>query len=59
MGGNLHEYRNGLIERIGLYKLQELDQIVAISKRTGFKHDRFNLISVILTYREKLKTMGN
>ncbi len=42
--GNLIEYRKGLIQRIGNTRVEELDRIVAQFKKTGYKHDRLNLI---------------
>ena len=50
LSGNLLEYRKNLIKKIGIAEVEKLDQIVARVKRTGYKHDRFKLIEIILKY---------
>ena len=48
---NLHKYRKNLILKIGNERVEKLDEIVARFKHTGYKHDRFNLISIIEQYK--------
>jgi len=55
--GNLIEYRKNLLRRIGEERLAALDTIAASGKQNHFKWDRFYLIEVIETYKQKLKTM--
>ena len=50
--GNLLEYRKNLINKIGLERVEELDRLASISKRTIFKWDRFALIEVIEKYKK-------
>ena len=54
-GGNLLEYRKNLIKKIGIERVEKLDLIADQSKRNSFKWDRFYLIEVIETYKNKLK----
>jgi len=49
--GNQIEYRKGLIERIGGDRVEMLDTIAGVYKRTGYKHDRFRLIEIIQKYK--------
>ena len=51
LSGNLNEYRKNLIKKIGIEDVEKLDQVVAQVKRTGYKHDRFALIEIILKYK--------
>jgi 5-methylcytosine-specific restriction endonuclease McrA len=51
LSGNLNEYRKRLIERIGKERVERLDEIAAIAKQTGYKHNRFFLIGIILKYK--------
>jgi len=51
LSGNLVEYRKRLEQKIGHERLQQLDELAAYHKRTVFKHDKFFLISVILSYQ--------
>jgi len=53
--GNLIEYRINLIKKIGEDAVLDLEKRAALYKRNGFKHDRFRLIEVIETYKEKCK----
>ncbi len=54
-GGNLLEYRKRLINKIGIERVEQLDQTVAQSKRTIHKWCRFYLVEVIETYKQKSK----
>lgn len=56
-GGNENEYRRNLIKKIGQERLDQLDLISAQSKRQSYKWDRFYLIEVIETYKEKCKEL--
>ena len=49
--GNSIEYRKGLIERIGGVRVEMLDTIAGVYKRTGYKHDRIRLIEIIQKYK--------
>lgn len=51
LSGNLNEYRKRLIEKIGLQRVERLDFLAASYKRTGYKQDRFFLISIIENYK--------
>ena len=55
--GNLLEYRKNLIKKIGIERVEALDQIAAQSKRTSFKWDRFTLIEIIEKYKFKIKNL--
>lgn len=46
--GNLIEYRAGLVKRIGLKRLENLDNL---AKLRGYKYDRFFLIEIIENYK--------
>jgi len=48
---NLLEYHKNLIKKIGADKVIELDMLAALSKRTAFKWDRFELIEIIEKYK--------
>ena len=50
--GNLLDYRKNLINKIGLERVEELDRLGSISKRTLFKWDRLALIEVIEKYKK-------
>lgn len=52
-GGNLNNYREGLIKKIGLERV-EMVEMLAKSTRVD-KKDRFNLIWIIETYKQKIK----
>lgn len=52
---NLIEYRKRITQRITENELKELDFEVSKYKQTGYKWDRFYLIEVIETYKEKIK----
>ena len=49
--GNLIEYRIYLIKKIGISKVEELELLAAQFKHTGFKWDRYSLISIIMKYK--------
>lgn len=51
LSGNLLEYRKGLIERIGLERVEGLDMLADAYKREGYKHQRFSLIEKIEQYK--------
>ena len=51
LSGNLIEYRKGLLKRIGLERLQRLDETTAYFKVHGYKHDRLNLIQKIEQFK--------
>lgn len=48
--GNLIMYRRGLVERIGEERVKQLDIIADNYKRTGYKWDRWFLVSIIEKY---------
>lgn len=52
-GGNLLEYRKNLIRKIGMDRVETLDDIAAQSKRQSYKWDRFFLIEIIEKYKSK------
>lgn len=54
---NAIEYHKNLIKKIGLERVQKLDEIVGIAKRNGFKQDRFFLIEIIEKYKMKVQKM--
>ena len=56
-GGNLLEYRVNLIKKIGLERVEALDLLVAQSKQSNYKWDKFFLIEIIEKYKKinKLK----
>lgn len=56
-GGNENEYRRNLIKKIGQERVDNLDLISAQSKRQSYKWDRFYLIEVIETYKQKVKEL--
>jgi len=49
-GGNLLEYRKNLIEKIGIERVEKLDELAANKKR--FKWDRIFLIEIIEKYKK-------
>tara|TARA_B100001093_G_scaffold502624_1_gene555876 strand:+ start:622 stop:1014 length:393 start_codon:yes stop_codon:yes gene_type:complete len=51
LSGNLIPYRQNLIEKIGQERFDQLELLVNISKKTGFKWDRFSLIDIINKYK--------
>lgn len=58
-GANLLEYRKNLIKKIGIERVEKLDLIADISKRTSYKWDRFYLIEIIEKYKLINKKNGN
>ena len=52
LSANLLPYRENLIEKIGIEKFDALTLKVKISKRTGYKWDKFFLIEINEKYRE-------
>lgn len=57
LAGNLIEYRKRITQRISEDELKSLDFEVSRYKQTGYKWDRFYLIEVIDTYKEKIKDL--
>lgn len=55
--GNLLEYRKNLIKKIGIERVEKLDQIAEESKSIRFKWNRFEVIEIIETYKLKLKNL--
>ena len=55
LSGNLIEYRKGLIERIGIERLEQLDSIAKIEKKFTFDE----LKELIYIYKEKIKELKN
>ncbi len=51
--GNLAEYKENLLEKIGKERMQKLQQRVSDAKRNGWKWDRFYLIEIIENYKNK------
>lgn len=47
--GNIHKYRVGLIKRIGLERVEELDRLSTLK---GFKWNRWELIAIIEKYKQ-------
>ena len=54
--GNQAGYRMGLINKIGL---EEVEAVEAKSKMQWFKWDRFTLVEIIETYKQKCKEVYN
>ena len=50
-------YRINLINKIGHERVEELERIALISKRTPFKEDRFLMIEIIEKYKIKVKEL--
>jgi len=48
--GNLLEYRKNLVKKIGNERVDQLDFFAQASYKKAYKHDRFNLIQVIIKY---------
>jgi hypothetical protein len=51
LSANLIPYRRNLIEKIGQERVDHLELLIKISKKTGFKWDRFSLIDIINKYK--------
>ena len=49
--GNLINYRKNLIEKIGIERVEKLDLIAEMDKRTPFKWDRYFLVETIEKYK--------
>ena len=54
---NALEYRKNLIKKIGQERVDRLDFLADYYKKHGHKWDRFTLIDVIETYKEKVKLL--
>ena len=48
---NALEYRKSLVKKIGIERVERLDQLADQYKRIVYKHDRFNLIMIIEKYK--------
>jgi len=55
LSGNLIEYRKGLIDRIGVERLEHLDSIAKIEKKYTIEE----LKEIIKKYREKIAEIKN
>lgn len=53
--GNLNEYRQNLLDKIGVERLHKLDAISL--DRTPYKWDRFDLTEQIKVYKAKVKEL--
>ena len=51
LAGNLIPYRQNLIEKIGQERFDKLELNIQLSKRTGYKWDRFYLLEIIEKYK--------
>ena len=51
-------YRINLVNKIGLERVEELEQIAQISNRTPYKNDRFLMIEIIEKYKLKVKELS-
>ena len=51
LSGDLNNYRKNLISRIGIKKVEELDNLAAYFKKHSYKWDRFFLINIIEKYK--------
>lgn len=54
-GANLLEYRKNLIKKIGIERVEELDRLSELDKRSNFKWDRIELIGLMIHYRNASK----
>jgi hypothetical protein len=50
--GNLINYKNNLLRKIGSDRMEELNIKVGFEKRSVFKWDRFSLIEIIEKYKK-------
>jgi hypothetical protein len=50
-GGDVHNYRKGLIQRHGQTFLDELEKQEKIYKQYGYQFDKFNVILIAETYK--------
>lgn len=57
LSGNLTEYEKSLRRRIGDERVEKLHIKAGAYKRTGYKWDRFFLVDVIETYKQKCKSL--
>jgi hypothetical protein len=51
MSGNLINYRINLTDKIGLDRLEALEEQVNLSKKNAFKWSRFDLVDIIEKYK--------
>jgi len=54
-GGDLHNYRKGLINRHGIYYVEKLELAAQKYKQIGYKFDRISVILTAETYKYILK----
>ena len=57
-GHDFASYSRNLKNKIGNERFKKLEQLAAISKRTVFKQDRFMMIDIIETYKEKVTAIS-
>ena len=57
-GHDFASYARNLRIKIGDERFEKLEQLAAISKRTPFKQDRFLMIEIIETYKEKVNKLA-
>ncbi len=57
-GDHLITYRENLIRKIGIERVEKLDLIAKYNKRTPFKWSRIELIEIIETYKQKCKELS-
>ena len=55
--GNPKKYKIKLIKKIGKERVQALEETAERSKRENFKWDKFELIEIIETYKQKCKEL--
>ena len=55
--GNLIEYRDNLVEKIGLDKFNNLQLKAGVYKRNGYKFSRNEVETIITTYQNKIKEL--
>ena len=51
MSANLLNYRINLIDKIGMDRVNALEEQVNLSKQNGFKWNRFDLVDIIEKYK--------
>jgi gamma-glutamylcyclotransferase (GGCT)/AIG2-like uncharacterized protein YtfP len=57
LSGNLIEYRDNLVMKIGLVRFDRLKLRAASYKRTGYKFSRFELEEKIKYFQSKIKEL--
>ena len=56
--GNLIEYRDNLVDKIGLGEFQKLQFKAGLYKRNGYKFTRTEVTEIIKLYTQKLKELN-